>query len=187
MRSSASESGSRSAPGGSSPSTWSTASVDLRRNQISGAASVKNARTGADTQSAVPSACPSATPFGTSSPITTWKKVRIRYARRTASTVAINVSNAFESACSPSAPMPSEVSVTPSCIAVMNCDGSLVILQHRPRAPVALVVELDDPRAARRDERVLGRDEEAVEQHEQPDADQLESECHAPAPEGARY
>ena len=39
---------------------------------------MKNARTGADTQSAVPSACPSATPFGTSSPKTTWQDVRTR-------------------------------------------------------------------------------------------------------------
>jgi len=46
------------------------------------------------------------------------------------------------------------------------------------------MVELDDARAARRDERVLGRDEEAVEQHEEPNADQLESECHALAPKG---
>ena len=38
---------------------------------------MKKARTGAETQSAVPSECPSAMPFGTSSPITTWKKVRI--------------------------------------------------------------------------------------------------------------
>ena len=47
----------------------------------------------------------------------------------TASSVAITLSNAFESALSPTAPMPSEVSVTPSCIAVMNCDGSLVIFR----------------------------------------------------------
>ena len=89
MRSSASESGSRSAPGGSRPSRCSTASVALRKIQISGAVSAKNARTGADTQSAVPSACPSASPFGTSSPITTWTKVRSRYARMTASKVAM--------------------------------------------------------------------------------------------------
>ncbi len=44
-------------------------------------------------------------------------------------------------------------------------------LQDRPRAPVALMVELDDPGAAGRDECVLSGYEEAVEQHEQPDAD----------------
>jgi hypothetical protein len=33
------------------------------------------------------------------------------------------------------------------------------------------MVELDDARAPRGDERVLGRHEEAVEQHKQPDAD----------------
>ena len=56
--------------------------------------------------------------------------------------------------------------------------------QHRAGAAVALVVELDDARAPRGDERVLGRDEEAVEQHEQPDGKQLESECHAPDLQG---
>ena len=45
-------------------------------------------------------------------------------------------------------------------------------------------MELDDARAPRGDERVLRRDEEAVEQHKQPDGKQLESECHAPAPKG---
>ena len=88
---------------------------------------MKNARTGADTQSAVPSACPSATPFGTSSPITTCANVKIRYASSTAMIVAIHISKACESACSPRAPMPSEVSVTPSCIAAMNCGGSAVM------------------------------------------------------------
>ena len=34
--------------------------------------------------------------------------------------------------------MASEVSVTPSCIAAMKRGGSPVILQHLPRAPVAL-------------------------------------------------
>jgi len=55
-------------------------------------------------------------------------------------------------------------------------------LQNRPRALIALMVELDDARAPRRDQGVFGRDEEAVEQHEQPDADQLESECQRPTP-----
>ncbi len=78
MRSSASESGSRSAPGDSRPSTWRTPSEALRSTQTNGANTVKKARTGADTHSAVPSEWPRATPFGTSSPMTTWKKVRIR-------------------------------------------------------------------------------------------------------------
>ena len=127
MRSSASESGSRSAPGDSSPSRCSTPSVALRSTHTNGANTVKNARTGADTQSAVPSACPSATPFGTSSPITTCANVRIRYASSTARIVEIHLSNACESACSPRAPIPSEVRVTPSCIAAMNCGGSAVM------------------------------------------------------------
>src|SRR5437870_1935142 len=109
MRSSASESTSSSAPGGWRPSQPSTTSVDHSSTQISGRNSVKNARTGAERASAVPSEWPSATPFGTSSPMTTCRYVRIRYAIATASADASHVSNAFESACSPSAPMPSEV------------------------------------------------------------------------------
>ncbi len=75
--------------------------------------------------------------------------------------------------------MPSEVSVTPSCIAAMNCGGSRGDAQHGARAPVALMVQLDDARAPRRDERVLGRHEEGVEQDQNPDAEELESEGHA--------
>ena len=74
--------------------------------------------------------------------------------------------------------------MTPSCIAVMNCGGSLVIRSTARARRLPWWCELDDARAARGDERVLGRDEEAVEQHEQPDGEQLESECHALTPEG---
>ena len=95
----------------------------LPQHPDDGAKTVKNARTGAETQSAVPSAWPSATPFGTSSPITTWKKVRIAYARTIARTVAIHLSNSRDSVASPRAPMPSDVSVTPSCIAAMKRPG----------------------------------------------------------------
>ena len=77
MRSSASECTSRSAPGGSRPKRCRTSSVDRCSSQISGRKTAKKARTGAETQSAVPSAWPSAAPFGTSSPNTTWKKLRI--------------------------------------------------------------------------------------------------------------
>ncbi len=127
MRSSASESTSRSAPTGSTPNTRSTASVERCSTQMSGCATVKNARTGADTHSAVPSECRSATPFGTSSPSTTWKNVRMRYASAIASAVAAHLSNSFVRTCSPTAPMASEVSVTPSCIAAMKRGGSPVM------------------------------------------------------------
>ena len=78
--------------------------------------------------------------------------------------------------------MPSEVSVTPSCIAAMNRGGSARDAQHVARTPVALVVQLDDARAARGDEAVLGRDEEGVQQDENADCDELEEERHAPTP-----
>ena len=98
-----------------------------RSTQMNGLNTVMNARTGADTQSAVPSEWLSATPFGTSSPRTTWKKLRTRYASRIATIVAIHGSKAFVSAASPRAPIPSEVSVTPSCIAAMKRPGSPVM------------------------------------------------------------
>src|SRR4051812_15854087 len=54
--------------------------------------------------------------------------------------------------------------------------------QHEPRAAVALVLELHDPRPARRDEAVLGRDEERV-QEQQPDQGQhLQREAHLVRP-----
>jgi len=52
--------------------------------------------------------------------------------------------------------------------------------QHGTGAPVALVVQLDDPRPPRRDEGVLRRHEEGVGEDQDPDADELECEGHAP-------
>src|SRR5512132_221483 len=67
-------------------------------------------------------------PLGTSSPTTTCRNVMIRNASSTATIVASHWSKNSASTRSPSAPMASEVSVTPSCIAAMKCGGSLVIL-----------------------------------------------------------
>jgi hypothetical protein len=44
------------------------------------------------------------------------------------------------------------------------------------------MVELDDPRAPGRDEAVLGRDEERVEQDQDCNADELVEESHALTP-----
>jgi hypothetical protein len=51
--------------------------------------------------------------------------------------------------------------------------------QDVPRAAVPLVLELDDPRPASRDEAVLRRHEERVEQDQDRNPDQLEEKCHA--------
>ena len=67
-------------------------------------------------------------PFGISSPITTWRNVRIRYAKTHASTDASTVLNTRWSTGSPRAPMARLVAVTPSCIAAMNRGGSAVIV-----------------------------------------------------------
>ena len=52
--------------------------------------------------------------------------------------------------------------------------------QDRACAPVALVAQLGDSRAARGDEAVLGRDEERVQQEQRGDREQLEWNRHAP-------
>ena len=53
-------------------------------------------------------------------------------------------------------------------------------LEHVARTPVALLLELDDLRATRRHEAVLGRDEEPVQQHQPDEGEQLEKDRHAP-------
>ena len=78
------------------------------------------------------------------------------------------------------APMASEVSVTPSCIAAMKCGGSLVIVITARAGPVPLVDELLEPGSAHGDERVLGRDEEAVQEDQNGNAEKLEENRHAP-------
>ena len=183
MRSSASECTSSSAPGGCNPSQRRTTSVERCRNQISGRMTMKKTRTGATTNRAVPSEWPSAIPFGTSSPMTTCRKVSRRYASTTASTVARIASNRSDSACSPIAPMASDVSVTPSCIAAMKCGGSDVIRQHLPRATVAWC-QLDDARSARRHEAVFGRDEEGVHQDQAPPRRRAQRGSSRPVPVG---
>ena len=64
----------------------------------------------------------------------------------------------------------------------MKRPGSLGDAQHVARAAVSLVVQLDDPRPARGHEPVFGRDEERVEKDQDPNADELEEESHAPTP-----
>ena len=114
--------------------------------------------------------------------MTTWKNVSRSSAITTAITVAITGSNRRVSACSPRAPIASEVTVTPSCIAAMNRGGSCGEPEHELRPAVALLLELVQARPADGDERVLGRDEVAVQQHERRNGDQLEEEGHVSAP-----
>ena len=52
--------------------------------------------------------------------------------------------------------------------------------QHRPGAPVPLVVQLDDARPPGSHEGVLGRDEEGVQQDQDANADELQKKIHAP-------
>ena len=77
--------------------------------------------------------------------------------------------------------------MTPSCIAAMNRGGSAVMPSTGLARRLPSSGELLDARPPHRDERVLGRDEEAVQQHERRDGDQLEREGHAPLYRGRRY
>ena len=58
--------------------------------------------------------------------------------------------------------------------------------QHGPRAAVALLRQLLDPRAPRRDERVLGRHEIAVQQNQRRHGEEFEEKAHVCAPSGGR-
>jgi len=58
---------------------------------------------------------------------------------------------------------------------------------HSPRPPVPLMLELEDPGPARRDEAVLGCHEERVQQNQARKGEQFEDEAHGPGPlSGAR-
>ena len=65
----------------------------------------------------------------------------IRNASTKASSVAMSGSKTCASACSPSAPIASDVTVTPSCIAAMKRGGSEMI-RSTARAAVALLLQL---------------------------------------------
>ena len=70
--------------------------------------------------------------------------------------------------------------MTPSCMAAMNQPGIVSQSHHSAGAPVALLGELGHARLAHRHERVLGRDEEPVQQDENGDGEKLEGDRHAP-------
>ena len=72
--------------------------------------------------------------------------------------------------------------MTPSCIAAMKRGGSAVMRWNGTRPPVPLLGELLHPRPPHRDERVLGCDEEPVQQNENADSREFEDQRHAPAP-----
>ncbi len=101
--------------------------------QISGRNTKKKSRTGPETTRAAASECCSAMPFGTSSPITTWRYVISRKAIRNASTPARKGSKTRARTGSPMAPMARLVSVTPSCMAAMK-RGGLAVMVSTARA-----------------------------------------------------
>ena len=131
-----------------------------RAARSSGRATTKNQRTGVETKSAIRSAWLSAMPFGTSSPITTCRYVTTSSARITARNDAITASKRVrehllaEGADRQRADRHGELHRRDEPRRVLR-DA-----QDGAGALVALVLELHDPGAPRRDEAVLGRDEE---------------------------
>ena len=110
----------------------------------------------------------------------------IRNASANAITDANSGSKTRASTCSPSAPIARLAPVTPSCMAAMKRGGSATIRSTALRATVASLRELLDPRAPRRHERVLGRDEIAVQQDQRCHGDEFEEKDHVCAPSGGR-
>ena len=88
------------------------------------------------------------------------------------------MSKRWESTCSPRAPIASEQIVTRELHRRDEPRRVLRDPQDGAGALVALVLELHDPRAARRDEAVLGRDEEAVQKHQPEQGQHFEQEGH---------
>ena len=128
MRSSASERTSRSAPGGSTPKTRSTASVEPCSTQMSGCETVKNARTGADDPERRPLrvAERDALRHELAEHDMEEREDEVRERDRERGRRATGRTRCV-STCSPRAPMASEVSVTPSCMAAMKRGGSPVM------------------------------------------------------------
>ena len=76
--------------------------------------------------------------------------------------------------------------MTPSCIAAMNRGGSARDPEHRFARRLPSCRQLLQARPAHGDERVLGGDEEAVQQDERRDGDELEKERSRPGLPGRR-
>ena len=144
---------------------------------------------GPATMSETRSACWSVNDFGTISPITTWKKLRMTNAAMTEMVVATPVcqlrgkrSSAeprmSDTTGSPMAPSARLESVTPSWIAEMKRGGLSTSAQHAGRGTAALGLQLLEAGAANRDKRVLGGDEESVRRDNQRHRHELEGGCH---------
>ena len=81
---------------------------------------------------------------------------------------------------------PGWCAVTPSCIAAMKRGGFATIRSTARALRLPCCASSLDPRAPCRDERVLGRDEVAVQQNQRRDGEEFEEEDHVLAPAGGR-
>ena len=143
-------------------------------SQISGRITKKNARTGVETASAIRSGWPSAIPFGTSSPITTCRYVIIEQRedhgeeRRHHRLEQVREDLLAEGADGQRGERDAELHRGDELRRIGRD------LQHGARAAVPLALELADARPPRRDEAVLGRHEERVQQDQPGEGDKLE-------------
>ena len=119
-----------------------------------------------------------ATAFGTSSPSTTERYVRIANAMRNATVFESGGSMNPESSGSPMAPSRIPETVIPTWTVLMNRTGSSIRRSARSRTDAALLRALLEPAPPRGDERVLRRDEDRVRENEKEDDDDAERCAH---------
>ena len=141
--------------------------------QVSGAVAERNRSSGRARWRAVPSARVIAISFGTCSPAVMWSEVAIVKAIAKASAVATpcesppnSGSIRLASAGSPRKPIPIEAIVIPSWQAERYSSMRSSCTQHQARALRALAGELLHLAATGADQRELGGDEDAVDQHQ---------------------
>ena len=133
----------------------------------SGARSRPRKSSGTASTIASASAFCSATAFGTSSPSTTERYVRIANAMRNATVVESGGSMRSEISGSPMAPRRIAKIVIPTWTIEMKRTGSSMSRSAVSRAAAAALGALLEPRPPRGDQRVLGRHEDRVPQHEE--------------------
>ena len=187
MRSSASEWTSRSAPGGSSPNECRIASDAACSAQMNGRKTVRNARTGDRDPERRPLGVPErgALRHELAEDDVEEAEDRVgeedRERRRHPLVELVRQRRLAQRADAERGERDAELHRRDEAARVAGDP------QDVARAAVPLVLQLDDPRATRRDEAVLRGHEERVEQDQDRDPDQLEEEVSRPQPRGRRY
>ena len=155
----------------------STALEECCSTQTTGANALESRSIGTASASARSSAFCSATAFGTSSPTTTLRYVRMENEITNATPRGRN-SKYWETSGSPTTPRAMLRTVIPTWTVEMKRTGSSIIRSAVLAARLPLLRALLEAGAARGDERVLGGDEDRVAQHEHEDGDGTPNVAH---------